>query len=462
MAEPWLPIGHEITKNESIRKLLFSGRDWQIYKVSDSAKGLIANSSLFNKWRNAFLEDGEFIELMYGEEIYYYYSSQNDYSLLPLSAAVSPHNKNEALSFAAALMQTRKKDAESPLQDAIYVEKLSLLLPTFDITEALSDDILLGRWLTGGANVSVSSHRRIAQMLSWLEQDELTKIVNASGLKVRTGKNKKRTKDVENEVEGALSSNKYFYLPGRAELEIFFNEHIIDIVNNADRYLTLGIEFPSAVILHGPPGCGKTFAVQQLVEFLGWPVYEIEASSIASPYIHETSRKVAEVFDNAISNAPSIIVIDEMEAFLADRDSGTGHHRVEEVGEFLRRIPEAVKNKVLILGMTNRLEMIDPAILRRGRFDHLIEVGFPTVAEITSLIEKLTSAIPVEGKIDVDRLAIDLQGRPLSDVAYIIRESARLAARAGESKLSQAYIDAASAAAAPRSGETSRRIGFLG
>src|SRR3546814_16081302 len=73
-----------------------------------------------------------------------------------------------------------------------------------------------------------------------------------------------------------------------------------------------------------------------------------------------------------MENAPSVLVIDEMEAFLADREMGSGHHRVEEVAEFLRRIPEAVKNEVLIIAMTNRIDMIDPAITRRGRFDHAI------------------------------------------------------------------------------------------
>ena len=156
-------------------------------------------------------------------------------------------------------------------------------------------------------------------------------------------------------------------------LEQFFREHVVDIIENADRYRKLGIEFPSAILLHGPPGCGKTFAVERLVEYLGWPSFSIDSTSIGSPFIHETSRKVAEVFERAIKDAPSVLTIDEMEAYLADREMGAGssHHRVEEVGEFLRRIPEAIANRVLVIAMTNRIEMIDPAILRRGRFDVL-------------------------------------------------------------------------------------------
>jgi len=171
-------------------------------------------------------------------------------------------------------------------------------------------------------------------------------------------------------------------------LEQFFNEHVIDIIENEVRYRALGIEFPSAIILHGPPGCGKTFAVEKLVDYLGWPSFQIEASSVASPYIHETSKKVAEVFEAAIKNAPSVLIIDEMEAFLADRQGGAeGHHRVEEVAEFLRRIPEAINKHVLIVAMTNRIDMIDSAILRRGRFDHVIKVDMASQIEVESLLK---------------------------------------------------------------------------
>lgn len=179
------------------------------------------------------------------------------------------------------------------------------------------------------------------------------------------------------EINGNADIQRSFNLPGREALEDFFNEHVVDIIFNPERYRTMGIDFPSAIILHGPPGCGKTFAVDRLVEFIGWPSYAIDSNSVGSPYIHETSKKISEVFDKALDNAPSVVVIDEMEAFLTDRRSGSssGLHHVEEVAEFLRRIPEAISNRVLVIGMTNMIDMIDPAILRRGRFDHVIEVG---------------------------------------------------------------------------------------
>jgi SpoVK/Ycf46/Vps4 family AAA+-type ATPase len=199
------------------------------------------------------------------------------------------------------------------------------------------------------------------------------------------------------------------------------------------------------------------------VDFLGWPSFQIEASSVASPYIHETSRKVAEMFDKAMKSAPSVLIIDEMDAFLADRQMGSGHHRVEEVAEFLRRIPEATRNEVLVVAMTNRLELIDPAILRRGRFDHVISVGYASTEEIQSLLDKLLADIPKADDVDPAPLAIALAGRPLSDVAFVIREGARLAARHGRSQLDQESLVAAMKSAAARHQEEtpSRRIGFF-
>ena len=225
----------------------------------------------------------------------------------------------------------------------------------------------------------------------------------------------------------------------------------------------MGIDFPSAIILHGPPGCGKTFAVERLVEFIDWPCYSIDSNSVGSPYIHETSKKISEVFDKAIDGAPSIIVIDEMESFLSDRRSGSssGLHHVEEVAEFLRRIPEAIKNKVLIIAMTNLIEMIDPAILRRGRFDHLIEVGMPSRDEVASLIESLLDKLPKADDLDVSKILDALTGKALSDSSFVIREAARLAARSGKGILDQESLDSALNSLPEEAVKKMRSIGFI-
>ena len=232
-------------------------------------------------------------------------------------------------------------------------------------------------------------------------------------------------KDLSN---SKIKSEK-FVLLGRPELEKFFNENIIDIVLHSEEYKRMGIDFPGATILYGPPGCGKTYAVERLSEYLGWPRFDIDSSTIASSFIHDTSKKISEVFNSAIESSPSIIVIDEMEAFLMDRGlSGPGGaHHIEEVAEFLRRIPEAISNGVLVFAMTNMIDSIDPAILRRGRFDHIIEVNMASAEEIEELLKARFEELPIDENVSAHKIAEELSGHPMSDISFVIREAGRTA-----------------------------------
>lgn len=471
--DSWLPVGFNTPDGERTRRALFEGADWQLYEAQGGGRILVFKESLAHKWFNTGLLDSSqvhffnFNGLSLGS-----FSSGIDHELAPIENSKSPNNKSEALSFAESLRATRELDPDSALQDGIYIEKISRIFPTYSLSARESDDVVFGRWLTGGVPVSVKSFRRLRSLMSWLGASHLRDVVVKGGFEVSekiigpkpsAPKISKQSEAAEvAKPEGQKSAQ--FSLAGRPELEQFINEHVVDIIENEARYKVLGIEFPSAIILHGPPGCGKTFAVERLVDYLGWPSFQVEASSVASPYIHETSKKVAEVFDKAMENAPAVLVIDEMEAFLSERQSGTGsgQHHIEEVAEFLRRIPEAIKNRVLIIAMTNKIEMIDAAILRRGRFDHVVKVGMASEEEVSALLEKLVKDLPCESDIDVDILAKRLTGRPLSDVAFSVREGARLAARAGKNKLDQSSLLLAMDATPLRSNdeEASKKIGF--
>lgn len=475
--DPWLPIGFTLPDGAKTRAALFEGTDWQIVETLGGGRALVAADSLARRWLEAgLIHEGDIVQFTFGRRDLWSLTASQGQVLHPVTDSKAPESKAEALAFAQALKATRAIDSESPLQDALYIEKVSRLLPTYSITLRTGDDVVLGYWLTGGAEVSAGAFRRL-QSLSWLSAEQLQDVLEVAGIEVNevVPKTKRRkearhaSKEQEAEIDAVEGKNEsesvVFDLPGRPELAGFFNEHIVDIVQNRERYASLGIDFPSAVILHGPPGCGKTFAVERLVDFLGWPSFQIDASSVASPFIHETSKKVAAVFEKAMKDSPSVLVIDEMEAFLADREMGAGgsHHRVEEVAEFLRRIPEAVQNEVLIIAMTNRIEMIDAAVQRRGRFDHVIKVDYASEGEVRALLDKLVADLPKEGDVDVAPLAKQLAGRPLSDVSFVVREGARLAARSGKERLSQESLLAAlrSTPARGPEGAEKRRIGFV-
>lgn len=467
--ESWLPIGYKLPSGNCTRRVVWEGLGWQIVDTINGGKSLLAMDFLVDKWVDAGLVTRDtFSRFFFGDLSIHSLDSSCGQALAPLDSSRAPQTKSEALSFAISFKKTREIDENTPLQDALYVEKLSRVLPTYTISSVAHDDMVFGYWLTGGQQISVKSQRRLEQAMSWLERSHLKDIVEAGGFGFAEqvdGLTTTEDKDSKPESEKDLPNNQQFELAGRPELAEFFNEHVVDIVKNKDRYKALGIDFPSAIILHGPPGCGKTFAVERLVEFLGWPSFQIDASSVASPYIHETSKKVAQVFEQAKANSPSVLVIDEMEAFLADRGNGagSGHHRVEEVAEFLRRIPEAIRDEVLIVAMTNRIEMIDPAILRRGRFDHIITVDYANEQEVRGLINHLLQSLPTADDVDSELIAKELAGRPLSDVTFVIREGARLAAKAGRSSLDQASLLKAlmSTPARDNQQKESNRIGFV-
>ena len=114
---------------------------------------------------------------------------------------------------------------------------------------------------------------------------------------------------------------------------------------------------------------------------------------------------------------------------------------------------------MLIIGTTNRLEMIDPAILRRGRFDHMVEVGMPSAEEVSELLEALLLKVPRQGEFDTSEVIEGLGGRALSDTAFVVRESARLAARAGKKAVDAQSLRAALAALPPLKREK-HAVGF--
>jgi hypothetical protein len=375
---------------------------------------------------------------------------------------------SEALAFAAAMRETRAIDRTTPFQDGIYVESISRILPTYMGQREADDAVVLGAWLTGGLRISVSPLKRIHSFLTWLPPEGLARVVETAGIApeglitVASGTEKRKTAIAAAKQDDTRDDGP-FRLPGRTALEKFFNDHVIDVVQNREHYRALGMGNPPATILEGPPGCGKTVSVERLVTFLGWPQFTVEANSIASPYIHETSRKVAQLFRAAMEAAPSVLVIDEMDAFLSERDAGaSGQHHVEEVAEFLRLIPEAIKAGVLVIGLTNRIDVIDPAMLRRGRFDHVIRVDFANGGEMLDLLRTLLDKAPVAADVDLDAYARRLAGRPLSDASFLVREGGRLAARARRKEIDAASLDEALASILARGeGAASRRIGFI-
>lgn len=465
MLDRWLPTGFEVASGTVLGRLVLADEHWQIYETADGGRALAADTFASERWLSSgCLRTGDFKRLTYGAAEYHVLASGPKQFLAPTDKCRAPHDKVEALAFATAVRETRNAGEGASLDGGIYVERLSRILPAREGHDA-DDAMVLGMWLSGGLRVPAIPAARLLAHLSWLGPTHLHRVVTAAGLTPEALVTLQQDASPAGQRRAASGSPQAgrFHLPGRFALEAFFNDHVVDVVQNPEHYRRLGLGNPPAIILEGPPGSGKTVAVERLLAFLGWPSFAVEAESIASPYIHETSRKVSNLFREAIDAAPSAIVIDEMDAFLSEREGGVGsNHRVEEIAEFLRRIPEAIKAGVLIIGMTNRIDVIDPAILRRGRFDHVIKVDYANAEEVLALLASVTADVPLASDVRLDAFAEHLAGRPLSDASFLVREAARLSARARSEEIGRDSFEAALASLLTMgSGPRKEPMGFV-
>lgn len=196
---------------------------------------------------------------------------------------------------------------------------------------------------------------------------------------------------------------------------------------------------------HVGEDAAKAYAVERLAEHLNWKTYRITSGTIGSKFVHETPEKTKRIFEKAKKNAPSLIIIDEMDAFMPNREEiGIGNkHHVEEVDCFLKCLQTAAENKVLVVGMTNLLSSIDPAILRTGRMGTHISVGMPERESVEAVRRGAVEKRPHEENLPFAALAEQLLNRPLSDVTYVAEEAAMQAVRADHPRITQADLEAA-------------------
>jgi hypothetical protein len=418
ITDPWFPLNFKIDEDNTISEFLYEGEHFQICKLSNGSNLLCVDEYLVSLWLKLKLVDYHiWTKKNYLSETIFLLVTRENYILAPIKSFRYRDDKCHGLAFARALRETRGIIPDLHIEDGIFVEKLYRLLPLSENRADIDDDLLLGKWLTGGVGVSVDMPNRIEALTKTLTKYDIKEIKTEASLDEKTIK-KRESKVVKVEK---------FTLPGASYLEKFFHEKVIDVVQNPVLYKKFGIDFPAGIILYGVPGSGKTYSVEKLAEYLGWPIFTIDSKSIASPYIHDTPLKISKLFHAAFDEAPAIVIIDEMEAYLSDRKESQ-NHRVEEVGEFLKLIPEARHKSVLVIAMTNLYENIDPAVIRAGRFDHKIEVLLPSRDDVVEMFESALSNLPIASDVNFNDVIDSLVNKPRSDVAFVINESARLAA----------------------------------
>jgi len=221
---------------------------------------------------------------------------------------------------------------------------------------------------------------------------------------------------------------------------------IVDFLKNPDKYRRLGGHFPRGVLLTGPPGTGKTLLARALAGEAGVPFFSIAASEFVEMFVGVGASRVRDLFAEAKQAAPAIIFIDELDAIGRSRGaaggSGGAHEEREQtLNQILTEMDGFDQSLgVIVLSATNRPEIIDPALLRPGRFDRRVAVQPPDTEGRRRILEVHTRSVPLAFDVDLRRMAASTAGMVGADLANIVNEAALTAARRGHDAVSSADL----------------------
>ncbi len=224
-----------------------------------------------------------------------------------------------------------------------------------------------------------------------------------------------------------------------AKIEIM---EIVDFLRNAEKYKALGAKIPKGALLAGPPGTGKTLLAKAVAGEANVPFLSISGSDFVEMFVGVGASRVRDLFDQAKKVAPCIVFIDEIDAIGRARGKNSGFsgndERENTLNQLLTEMDGFQTNTgVIVLAATNRVDILDKALMRAGRFDRQIEVGLPDVKERQAIFDVHLRNIKLDAKLDREFLAKQTPGFAGADIANVCNEAALIAARNNKSAVTQ-------------------------
>ena len=224
-------------------------------------------------------------------------------------------------------------------------------------------------------------------------------------------------------------------------------EEIVDFLKHSDKYVKLGARIPKGVLIVGPPGTGKTLLARATAGEAGVPFFTISGSEFVEMFVGVGASRVRDLFDTAKKNAPCIIFIDEIDAVGRHRGAGLGggnDEREQTLNQLLVEMDGFTNHQgIIIIAATNRADILDPALLRPGRFDRQITVSLPDVRGREEILRIHAKNKPVSDEIDFKIIAKSTAGFTGADLENVMNESSLLAARKKQKQIFQADVQEA-------------------
>lgn len=224
-------------------------------------------------------------------------------------------------------------------------------------------------------------------------------------------------------------------------------EEIVDFLKNPQKYSGVGARIPKGVILVGPPGTGKTLLAKAVAGEAGVPFFSISGSDFVEMFVGVGASRVRDLFEEAKKNAPCIVFIDEIDAVARQRGTGMGgghDEREQTLNQLLVEMDGfGVNEGIIVMAATNRVDILDPAILRPGRFDRKVAVGRPDVKGREEILGVHTKEKPLGEDVDLHRIAQTTAGFTGADLENLMNEAAINTAKEGRKFLTQTDIEKA-------------------
>ncbi|WP_368074763.1 ATP-dependent zinc metalloprotease FtsH [uncultured Eubacterium sp.] len=224
-------------------------------------------------------------------------------------------------------------------------------------------------------------------------------------------------------------------------------EEIVDFLKEPKKYIQLGARIPKGVLLEGPPGTGKTLLAKATAGEAGVPFFTISGSDFVEMFVGVGASRVRDLFAEAKKNSPCIIFIDEIDAVARRRGTGMGGGHDEREQTLNQMLVEmdgfGINEGIIVMAATNRVDILDPAILRPGRFDRKVMVGRPDVKGRKEILEVHAKNKPIGDDVDLQQIAQITAGFTGADLENLLNEASILAARQGKAYLTQDEINKA-------------------